>query len=133
MAGKMSPDAQRRLGEIEALHGKVMAVNALIEQFASNTTNPETLSQPLKRGFGRLRMAFMVAGLDSVAQIAGAMEIASGRGSQHQTKSRILREAMGSIRFQIELEQRSILLAESRASDERRDEKEAAKLKPPAA
>ena len=128
MAGKkMSPTGARRTGELEDLNIQVQRVNAMVEQYAVTKTNPETLAQPIKRQFQTLRMNFMGAGLDAVAQICGAMEIAAGRGGNQQTKVRIMRDAVASIKFQLELEQRSIIAEEDKLAHEKEEAKEAAK------
>ena len=107
MAGKLSPSAQAKLSELEPLLLRVHRCHALVEQFAASKGTMDTV--PLKRAFGDLKRSFMGVGFDSVAQLAGAMEIAAGRGAGANTKIRILREGMGSIRFQVELEQRAIV------------------------
>src|SRR4051812_16303421 len=123
MAGKLSPTGARRIGELEDLTIKVQRVHGMVEQYAATKTNPETLAQPLKRAFQSLRMNFMGAGLDSVAQLCGAMEIAAGRGGNQITKARIMRDTVGSIKFQLELEHRSILAEEDKIAMAREEEK----------
>jgi hypothetical protein len=63
----------------------------------------------MKRAFGRLKLELMGAGLDTMSQLAGAMEIAAGRGGAPHQKARILREGVGSLRFQVEQEQRKVI------------------------
>jgi hypothetical protein len=55
------------------------------------------------------------AGYDALAQLAGSMELTAARGGPVTNKVRILREGVGSMRSQIELEQRAIR-TEARAS-----------------
>ena len=107
MAGKLTPSAQAKLSELDALMIRVHRCHALVEQFAAARGNADPI--PVKRAFGELKRAFMGIGFDAIAQLAGSMEIAAGRGASANTKIRILREGMGSIRFQLELEQRSIV------------------------
>lgn len=114
MAGNLSPAAQLQLATLQRMAEKVQHVHGLVERFAS-TRDPrqtEMLTQPMKRAFGRLKLEFMGAGLDSMSQMAGSMEIAAGRGSPPQSKSRILREGVGSIKSQLEQEQRKVLTEE---------------------
>ena len=68
----------------------------------------------------------MGAGLDSISQLAGGMEIAAGRSGNQGTKTRILREGVGSVKFQMELAQRLILAEESKMQHEKMEIKEAA-------
>lgn len=106
MAGKLSPAAQAKLAELETLSHRIHRVHALVEQFAASKGTADTMS--MKRAFTDLKRAFMGAGLDSVAQLAASMEIAAGRGASPSVKVRILREGVGSIKFQVELEQRAV-------------------------
>lgn len=106
MAGKLSPAAQAKLSELDTLMHRVHRCHALVEQFAASRGTSDTV--PIKRAFADAKRAFMGAGFDSVAQLAAAMEIAAGRGASASSKIRILREGTASIRFQLELEQRSI-------------------------
>jgi hypothetical protein len=50
------------------------------------------------------------------------MEMAVSRGGSQLTKSRILREGVGSLRFQLELEQRSLVSADMSLHDEAKDD-----------
>jgi hypothetical protein len=111
MAGKLSPSAQTKLATLQHMADKVQTVYGMVERFAT-TRDPgqaEMLAIPMKRAFGRLKLELMGAALDSMSQLAGAMEIAAGRGGSVQSKSRILREGVGSLRFQIEHEQRQVV------------------------
>lgn len=127
MAGKMSPTGARRIGELEEINRKVQRVYAMVEQLASVKNGADALAQSIKRELQRLKMTLMQAGMDSVSQIAGGMEIAAGRGGNPNMKVRILREGVGSIKFQCELEQRSILAEESKLQHEKMEAKEAVK------
>lgn len=112
MAGKLSPRAQTRLATLAELDRRVQTAHGLVEQFAVARSNLESLEIPLRRNFSQLKMHFMGAGLDSMSQLAGSMEITIRRGLQQAAKTRILREAIGSMRFTLELEQRSVVSAE---------------------
>lgn len=109
MAGNLSPSAQGRLAIVNEFVNRVQRVHGLVEQFATSKTNPEQFVMPMTRNFSQLKMMFMGAGLDAMSQLCGAMEIASKRGLSHMQKVRILREGVGSLRFQLEMEQRSIV------------------------
>lgn len=109
MAGGLSPSAQGRLAIVNEFVNRVQRVHGLVEQFATSKTNPEQYVMPMTRLFSQLKMMFMGAGLDAMSQLCGSMEIASKRGLSHMQKVRILREGVGSLRFQLELEQRAIV------------------------
>lgn len=111
MSGNFSPQVQMKLATLQAMGEKVHHVYAMVERYAG-TRDPkqaELLGQPLKRSFGRLKLELMGAGLDTLSQLAGSMEIAAGRGTSHHQKSRILREGVGSLRFQVDQEQRKVI------------------------
>lgn len=121
MAGKLSASATVRLVGVRDLAEKVQRAHGLVEQFAAAKDKAETLTPQIKRAFAKLKMAFMGAGLDAMSQLAGSMEIAAGRITAQRTKARILREGVGSMRFQIEMEERSII-----ADDVAKQQQEAA-------
>lgn len=98
-----------RLSALQDLESRVQHVHGLVEQFASavNRGADSPLAVPLRRAFGQLKLAFLGAGMDTLSQLAGSMEIAAGRGTPSH-RVRVLREGVGSMRHQIELEQRTI-------------------------
>lgn len=115
-----------KLATLRAMADKVQHVHGMVERYAT-TQDPrqaDALAIPMKRAFGRLKIELMGAGLDVLSQLAGSMEIAAGRGSSKQQKSRILREGVGSLRFQVDQEQRKVV-SEDKATRERA-EREAA-------
>ena len=116
MAGLLSPQAQQKVAALHQMSEKVQHVYGLVERFAAvrDQHQAEVLSQPLKRAFGKLKRDLMGQGFDTMAQLAGSMEIAAGRGSAVQTKARILREGVGSLRFQVEHEARQVVAEDER-------------------
>lgn len=119
MAGKLSPQAQQKLASLHAMSDKVQHVHGLVERFAAtrDQAQADALALPLRRAFGKLKLDLMGAGLDTLSQLAGSMEIAARRGGAQTTKSRILREGVGSLRFQVEMEQRKVLSDEETARE----------------
>lgn len=114
MAGNISPAAQLKLATLQDMAERVQHVHGLVERFAS-TRDPkqaEALTQPMKRAFAQLKLHLMGAGLDSMSQLAGGMEIAAGRGGASHSKGRILREGVGSLRSQLDQEQRKVMTDE---------------------
>ena len=109
MAGKLSPSAQLRLATLADLERRVQSVHGLVEMFATTKSNPDAYEMAIKRGFTQLKMQFMGAGMDAMSQLAGSMEIASKRGMSQHAKGRILREGVGTMKFQLELEARSVV------------------------
>lgn len=121
MPGKLSPRAQVKLAALNDFAHKIQHIYGLVEQFAADRTgkNGEIILLGIKRGFGQLKREFMGAGMDSLSQLAGSMEIAAGRRMSQGSKSRILRDGIGSLKFQIELEQRVTV-----SEDEREQQKQ---------
>lgn len=117
MAGLLSPQAQQKVAALRDMSDKVQHVHGMVERFAASRDQKqaEQLSPPLKRAFGRLKLQLMGAGLDTLAQLAGSMEIAAGRGGSAQSKARILREGVGSLKFQIEHESRKVVSEDEQA------------------
>lgn len=121
MAGKLSPSAAAKLSVLNEFGARVQRVHGLVEQYASAKSNADQYLMPMQRAFGKLKMQFMGAGMDPLSQLCGSMEIAAKRGMSPMQKIRILREGVGSLRFQLELEQRAVL-----SDDQARQAKEAA-------
>ena len=106
---KLSPSATLKLNELEQLSGKVQRVHGLVEQFAVAKANPDQYEMAIRRTFEQLKMQFMGAGMDAMSQLCGQMAMASKRGMSQVSKTRILREGVGTLRFQVELEARSVV------------------------
>lgn len=99
---------RQKMAQLETFGGKVQHVHGLVEHFAVHVADAERWSQMLRRSLMQLKMELMGAGFDSMAQQCGALELAARRGSTRVSKIRILREGVGSLRQQIELEQRAV-------------------------
>lgn len=125
MAGNLSPGAQLKLAMLQTMADKVQHVYGLVERYAAvrDPRQAEALTMPIKRAFGQLKLELMGAGLDSLSQLAGSMEIAAKRGASKQQKTRILREGVGSMRFQVDQEQKKVV-SEDQAAQRRMEEAE---------
>jgi hypothetical protein len=116
----LSPAALQKMATLHHMTERLQHLHGLVERFAT-TRDPklaEPLVQPMKRAFGRLKLELSGAGLDSLSQLAGSMEVAAGRGGSVQMKIRILRDGVGSIRYQLDQEARSVA-SEDQASQAR--------------
>jgi hypothetical protein len=107
-----------QLAELVPLVEKVHRAHSLVEQYATAKVNADQHLMALARTFSQLKMKFMGAGLDAMAQLAGSMEIAARRGMPPSTKTRVLREGVGSLRFQLELAQRAVV-SEDKAAQQK--------------
>lgn len=119
MTGKLSANAQVRLATLKDFDTRVARVHSLVEQFATDKARPEQFLSPIARTFAQLKLQFMGAGLDALSQLCGSMEMASKRGLSTTAKARILREGVGSLRFQLELAMRTVV-SEDEADRRRR-------------
>ena len=83
--------------------------HALVEQFASAPKDAEQMAGNLRRSFAQLKMRFTSIGFDRLAQMASGLETTARRGISHGPKSRALRDGLGSLTRQIELERRTVI------------------------
>lgn len=114
----MTAADRQKMAQLEGFGGRVQHVHGLVERFAVDLAEAERWTAMLRRSLTQLKMELMGAGFDSMAQQCGALEMAARRGSSRVAKVRILREGVGSLRQQIELEQRAVRSeAESRKTD----------------
>ncbi|MGK7311119.1 MAG: hypothetical protein ACN0LA_02675 [Candidatus Longimicrobiales bacterium M2_2A_002] len=121
------------MAALQKMVDKIHNVHGLVEKYATarNPQHAAQMSMPMKRAFSKLKLDLMGAGFDTMSQQAGAMEIAAGRGGSQRNKTRILREGVGSLRFQLEQEKRKLVTEEQREQqrverEERRAEQERA-------
>lgn len=104
----IGPREAGQLAALEELSRSAQTIYGLTEQFAAARSHEDQVAQQLKRRYGHFKRSLMGAGFDQLAQLAGSMETAAGRTASQRTKTRILREGIGSIRFQLELEERML-------------------------
>ena len=126
MTGKVNPLVQQKLNELQEFVSRVQRVHGLVELLATARSNPEQYETPVRRAFEQLKLQFMGAGYDSLSQLAGSMAMAARRSGSLVSKSRILREGVGSMRFQLELEARSLRSAEAAAQERQKQAEEGA-------
>lgn len=119
MPQKLSSRALVRLASLREFEQKTQRVYSLVEQYAAARAESEMLVSALKRALAQLKRDLLSAGFEQLSQLAGNMEMAAGRRTSQQAKSHILREGVGSLRFQLELDQR-VTVSEDLAEQERR-------------
>jgi hypothetical protein len=129
MSGKLSPSANLAVLEIGEFLTKVGRLHSLVEQYAAAKTNAGVYEMPAVRAVQQLKLQFMGAGFDSLSQLCGAMETTLRRGGSQVTKSRILREGVGSLKFQLELAQRTVKSEDMALQQRKADEKEKSEQK----
>lgn len=126
MAGKLSAGAQQRVVLLESFTNDIGRLNSLVEQYAvANKAAHENLNSSIRRLAGQLKLKLMGGGLDAMSQLCGVIEMAAARGLQPQQKTRIMRENVGSLKFQVELAIRTTIRedGEQRAKEKAQAEK----------
>jgi hypothetical protein len=109
MASKLSPGAQVRMALLEGFAQPVGRLNGLVEQYATAKVGHENFNATIRRTASQMKIKLMGVGLDSMAQLCGAIEQTAARGGQPGQKARTLREHVGGLKFQLELAIRTVL------------------------
>ena len=123
----ISPRDQGKLDALADISRAAQTIYGLTEQFAAARSGEDSIAQQIKRRYGRFKRHLSNAGFDQIAQLAGGMEMAAGRRGTQRNKTRILREGMGSIRHQLDMEERVIRKEGAQAANEKKARKEASK------
>ena len=128
MAGKLGPAAQQRVVLLESFTNDIGRLTSRVEQYAASRTPHENLNSSIRRLSGQLKLKLTGAGLDAMGQACGAIELAASRGLQPQQKARIMREQVGSLKFQIEIAIRTAIRedGEEKAKEKAKAEKDPA-------
>jgi ABC-type transporter Mla subunit MlaD len=113
----LSPKDRDRLSQLETLSHRLRHANALVEQFASAPAQAEQFAGSLRRTFSQLKMQFTTAGFDRLALMCGGLEQTARRGMSHGPKTRALRDALGTLTRQIDVERRSVATTVKRGQD----------------
>jgi hypothetical protein len=127
MAGKYSPAAQQKLAQYEAYMGDVGRINSLCEQYAVAKSGADNIKSMLKRAAGQAKLKFMTTGKAQLSQICGAIELQASRSGAQGPMTRALREHVGNLKFQLDLEMRIIIKEDEAEMHAKKDAKEAAK------
>lgn len=107
----LSPRDRERIAVLETFLNRVHHARGVVERFATQPRDAETLSIGVRRTFNQLKLQFTSAGLDTLAQICGGLETAARAGSTHLAKTGKLREGVGTLSRLIEQERRLIVTA----------------------
>jgi hypothetical protein len=107
----LTPRDRERIAQLETFLNRVHHARGVVERFATQPRDAETLASGVRRTFNQLKLQFTSAGLDTLAQICGGLETAARTGSSHLAKSGKLREGIGTLSRLIEQERRLIMTA----------------------
>lgn len=105
---KFGPRERERLANVQMLQDRVQHLHGLVERFAAERNDVTPHINAIRRAFTRLKLETAGMGLDSLSQLCGSMDTAARRGGSKPFKTRILREGIGSLRFMLEVEERSL-------------------------
>ena len=122
MATGPTPQQRERLQTIEMLRQRVQHLHGLVERFAANLREAEMHSGAIRRALGQLRLQFMGQNFPALAQLCGNLELAARRGTSPLAKLKQLREGVGSLRFQLDAEQRVLLASARRPAEKKQEE-----------
>lgn len=125
MAGKYSPAAQQKLASYEAFMNDVGRINSLTEQYAAAKTGQDNIKSSLKRAAGQAKLKFMTQGKAQLSQICGAIELQASRSGAQGPMTRALREHVGNLKFQLDLEMRIIMKEDEEEQHAKKRAKEA--------
>jgi len=103
---KLTPVAQQKLIQLGEFSLRVQRLHGMVEQYATARANPGLFEAPIRRAAEQLKILFTGAGYGPLALVAGSIAVALRRGGPVSAKARVLREAVGSLRSQVESEQR---------------------------
>jgi hypothetical protein len=117
----LTPRDRERIAELESFSNRVHHARGVVEKFAAQPADSETLSISVRRTFNQLKLQFTTAGLDTLAQICAGLETAARTGSTHQSKSGKLREGVGTLSRLLEQERRLVLAAAGQARPSQAD------------
>jgi len=107
----LTPRDRERIASLDAFQNRIHHVRGVIERFATQPRDQESLSIIVRRTITQLKLQFTAAGLDNLAQICVNLESAARTGSNHGAKSSKLREGIGTLSRLLEQERRSIVTA----------------------
>lgn len=115
----LTPRERERIAELDTFINRVHHARGVVERFATQRQDADTLSITVRRTFNQLKLQFTSAGLDTPAQICVGLESAARTGSSHVSKASKLREGVGTLSRLLELERRNIRAsAQSRAGND---------------
>jgi hypothetical protein len=118
----LTPRDREQLLVLDSFTNRVHHVRALVEKLASERTDIDGAATQCRRAFNQLKMQLAGGGLDTMANLCGQLELTSRRGMPLAPKVRILREGVGTLTRQIDVERRQIMTAAKRAADAERSE-----------
>lgn len=114
MAGrKLSAKTEEEVVFMEHLLVQCDHLHKLVEEYAAAKKGTESLVQVITRTLSHIRQRAMIANLGPVADQAGMLGVAAGRGSQVQ-RARVLRDGLAGFKQMIERTMKATIDADGR-------------------
>jgi len=108
MAGKLSSDARMKIAAIEDARRQWDRIYALVEQLGSPSAgDAQALSGQIARAAQSASRMFLTGGLGTMATESDQLAVLARRGGSLQTKIRMMREVVASVRLNMERSQRA--------------------------
>jgi len=127
MAGrKLSAKTEEEVVFMEHLLEQCRHLTKLTEEYAAAKKNLDGFLQPITRTLGQIRQHAMIKNLGPLADAAGILQVAAGRGSQMQ-RTRVLREGIVGFTQNIERTMKAAIDADQRTRHDDEAKREAAK------
>ncbi len=127
MAGrKLSAKTEEEVVFMENLLVQCDHLKKLVEEYAAAKKGTEALVQVITRTLAQIRQRAMIANLGPLADQAGMLGIAAGRGSQVQ-RTRVLRDGIAGFKQVIERTMKAAIDADARHRHEEDTKRAAAK------
>jgi len=98
---KLSAKAEEEVVFMEHLLLRCDSLLRKVEEYATATRNVDGILMPIVRDLQQIRQQAMMKNLGPVADQAGMLGVAAGRGSQMQ-RTRVLREGINSFKQMVE-------------------------------
>jgi hypothetical protein len=114
MAGrKLSAKTEEEVVFMENLLAQCKHLTKLTEEYAAAKKGLDQYLQPITRTLGQIRQRAMIMNLGPLADAAGILQVAAGRGSQIQ-RARVLREGIVGFEQNIERTMKAAIEADHR-------------------
>jgi hypothetical protein len=123
MAGrKLSAKTEEEVVFMENLLTRCAHLTKLVEEYAAMKKNPEAAVQVITRQLSQIRQQAMIKNLGPVADYAGMLSVAAGRGSQMQ-RTRVMREGVVGFKQLLERTMKATIDADQRVRAEAEHER----------
>lgn len=123
MAGrKLSAKTEEEVVFMENLLTQCAHLTKLVEEYAAMKKNAEAAVQVITRQLSQIRQQAMIKNLGPVADYAGMLSVAAGRGSQMQ-RTRVMREGVVGFKQLLERTMKATIDADQRVRAEAEHER----------